>query len=450
MFIKIRKLPIRYVDEYKEQQLRFFRGRLKTMSITVLGLFMLTLTLAYILRMNVSHTNLIVSGFILALVCAAVVEATRRISDLISARLIGFLFCAGILFVLIYGPSSAGRTLNYGQFILSLFFITLFLPWSLRDVFVLIIFHFIAWFIYYSSEDLTETPLPETLFGPDPLINGTIHLFFSAVICLIIRFTNRQRDIDNFLLLKDLQDRRVKMDHEIRIASKLHQTLVPKSMTSSRAEIAVTYRPATALGGDYARYYFQDKDYLIFFVGDITGHGVPAALMVNRLHVEFLDLVQEERSPGVMLSRLNDFILKDFEDTSMYLSAVCGALDFKKKKMIYSNYGHPPQYLFRKKTEILKMEPQASLLGVKPNNGAVYEAEVPFSKGDSVLLFTDGILELKNPEGVQFGRERLERFLLKHGSLAPIEFNALFTEDLNVFSGKEYRDDILILNIRVY
>jgi len=450
MLISFQKIPSEHYEEYARDQLRFFQSRMRTLCLTVLGLFYFALFInlaAGIWDWNLNHY---VSIAVFTAISVFVLIDMRRTTNFQTARLIGFLFASGFLFVLVYAPSNDVRTFNFAQFILSLFFICLLLPWTLRDVVALIFLHFSAWFFYFLSRDLSGMEFPSTIFGADPFINGSTHLLFSAFICLRVRYKERQRDVANFLLLKDVARRQQSVDHEMRLAARLQQTLIPKSMSSKHADIAVTYRLAGALSGDYARFYYQNKDYLIFFVGDVTGHGVPAALMVNRLHVEFLDLVQEETSPGKILHRLNQFIMRDFEGTSMYLSAVCGALDFKKRKMLYSNYGHPSQYLVRKRSEINRLEAQASLLGVTPNDGRIYEESAPFSRGDFILLFTDGVIELRNSHGQMFGRERVEHFILRHGDLTPADFNALLVEDLEVFSGHQFRDDVLMLTIRVY
>lgn len=449
MLISLKKIPSEYYGEYTAQQLRFFRERLKLLCLVVVAIFYVTLCatiMAGIWHWGRTHY---VSVIVLTFSAVFVLIASSKTVDFQGVRLIGFLFASTCLFVLVYVPSTDVRAFNFGQFILSLFFICLLLPWTLRDVLALIFLHFSAWFFYYMSRDLSGMVFPQTIFGSNPFINGSAHLLCSAAICVVVRFRERQREIENFLLLKDLEMRQKSMEHEIHLAARLQQTLVPKSLTTKRADIAVTYRLAGALSGDYARFYFQDKDTLIFFIGDVTGHGVPAALLVNRLHVEFLDLVQEETSPGRILMRLNEFILKDFEGTSMYLSAVCGALDFKRKRMIYSNHGHPPQYLVRKRSEISRLEPQASLLGVNPGNGLLYEKEIPVNRGDFILLFTDGVLELRNTTGQMFGKERAEGFLIRHGDMTPSDFNTLLIQELESFSGHQFKDDVLLLSIRI-
>ena len=107
-----------------------------------------------------------------------------------------------------------------------------------------------------------------------------------------------------------------------------------------------TYLPVYYIGGDYTKFNFLEKDKLIFIITDVTGHGVPAALLVNRIHSEYERLAKEGYSPGELLRELNKFIEEDFGSSGMYLSAFCGLLDFKKMKLTYSNYGHPSQLLF--------------------------------------------------------------------------------------------------------
>ncbi|MCX5715352.1 MAG: PP2C family protein-serine/threonine phosphatase [Candidatus Omnitrophica bacterium] len=194
----------------------------------------------------------------------------------------------------------------------------------------------------------------------------------------------------------------------------------------------------------------RDMDNFILMISDVTGHGVSAALLVNRLHTEVEPLLKEGTEPGPLLKKLNTGILEDFKGTNMYISAFCGLLDFKKMKFIYSNHGHPPQYFYRiRESRIIPLDPQAALLGLLVSEPDAGERSIDFGKGDKILLFTDGVIEASNASGEEYGRVRLEEFMQKNHGLAPDTFNRELMGQLRAFRGEKFEDDIFILTIEI-
>jgi sigma-B regulation protein RsbU (phosphoserine phosphatase) len=202
------------------------------------------------------------------------------------------------------------------------------------------------------------------------------------------------------------------------------------------------------IGGDYAKFQFVDNDRLIFVIADVTGHGVSAALMVNRLHTEVELLIREGRSPGALLNELNDLIMKQFSGINIFLSAFAGLLDFKNMQLAYSNHGHPAQYIYHiRKSTVTRLSSQTTLLGLPNSEGKTYEHLLDFDKGDKILLFTDGVIEAKNKTAEPYGAERLERFIAENYTLGVEEFNQQLLNNLSNFKQGNFQDDIFILNI---
>jgi serine phosphatase RsbU (regulator of sigma subunit) len=288
-------------------------------------------------------------------------------------------------------------------------------------------------------------------------VEGLMFFAVATILCLIVRHTENVRNIENFVLFKDvekkgeeIQRKNEQMQEELELASRVHQTLIPESIKTKNADVTVSYLPMRQVGGDYARFRFLDKDRLGFIVSDVTGHGVPAALLVNRVHSEFEHLIEAEARPGGLLSKLNAFITKTFSGTGMYLSAFCGLLDFRHRKMLFSNYGHPPQYLYQVKgDQIQRFEPQTCLIGISNASGKIYEGEIGFEKGDRILLFTDGVIEAANIAGERFGSARLENYLRDNNQISCEEFNQKLVNQLNSFHPGDFEDDIFVLNIKI-
>jgi len=271
-------------------------------------------------------------------------------------------------------------------------------------------------------------------------------------VCYIVTSRERKRELENFIILKEVEKKNEQMHKELELATHVHNRLVPHSVSTDRADIAVTYRPMYYIGGDYAKFHFIDKDRLLFIICDVTGHGVSAALLVNAFNSEFERLVRTGKEPGTLLKELDRFIVEEFAETNMYLTAFCGLLDYGNKKFRYSSYGHPPQYIYRASdSDIKRVAAQTSMLGLPIEDEEIYQNEIPFYKGDQLLLFTDGVVEAKSRAGAEYGNERLEAFIRKNQFTQAELFNEELLAELGTFSGTDegFKDDILVLNIRV-
>ena len=188
----------------------------------------------------------------------------------------------------------------------------------------------------------------------------------------------------------------------------------------------------------------------VFIVADVTGHGVSTALLVNRLHTEVERLFREPPDPGRFLKLLDEFINEDFGKMGYYLSAFCGLLDFSRKKLVYSNHGHPPQMLLQSaNNKIILMEAQTLMMGIGMDAADLYSSETPFAKGDRLVLFTDGVIEAKDKTGELFGYERLEEFVKDSAGADVVEFNTSLTKRLDEFQSGIQNDDIFLLTIQV-
>jgi sigma-B regulation protein RsbU (phosphoserine phosphatase) len=325
--------------------------------------------------------------------------------------------------------------------LLAFFPSVLLLPWSLLEAIIIGIFTIVN---YAWISMATDTLVNDQIFGINIILLG-IATFIAAIV-------ERSEEIlrkKDFALRKEIEEKNSIMAKELDLAKKIHKGLIPQSARSELADIAVTYKPMLYMGGDYAKFHFTDKNKLLFILADVTGHGVSSALLVNRVHTEIERLVRESLMPGDILKSLDEFINKDFGKMGFFLSAFCGMLDFSRNKLIYSNYGHPPQILLQsKENKVVLMSPQTFLMGIGMEAGKVYSSEVAFAKGDRLILFTDGIIEAKDSKGEDFGQGRLEELTRSNIGLDVIDFNERLTQEVSRFQAGEQADDIFLLTIQ--
>ena len=207
-------------------------------------------------------------------------------------------------------------------------------------------------------------------------------------------------------------------DLDLELASKVQQLLFPKSSpVCSWACIGVKYRMANALGGDYFDFITLPDGCQALFVGDVTGHGVHASVVMALLYGFIHHSVRDQCDPPELVRQANGF-LRTFAERSVkfdhYFSSTLfyGLIDPQTRQLHYVNAGHPAP-LVRRGESVLSLDVTA------PPIGFFEQPEITFGRfqlqrHDRLLLFTDGITEMFDPEQQQFGRKRLAEVLLRH------------------------------------
>ncbi|MFC1576543.1 PP2C family protein-serine/threonine phosphatase [Candidatus Omnitrophota bacterium] len=447
------KVPKEHMAEFLAKETELIQSRVRLLSGLAIGIYLFVSLSSLVLAPDEFRPAEIPLGVFLVLGGFLILYLNNRAKSVSFAKLNAYLFTALLLIIL------SKVTIIYYEYVgvsASIFLFTLFLivftlPWNSFDVIPITLMHILAYtFLFvYSRQYLPEGV--SLAFDSRVFADGLVFLGMGFVLCLVIRKKETQRDIENFVLLKEVETKSNQMKKELELATRIHKTLIPKSISTDLVDVAVMYLPMYYIGGDYAKFHFIDKDKLIFIICDVTGHGVSAALLVNRIHTEFERLVQKHGEPGMLLKDLNDFIRKDFAGINMYLSAFCCLLDFTKKKLIYANYGHPDQYIYRvTKSDVEGLSSHAGLLGLFEKADEPYQHEITFANGDQILLFTDGVIETSGKDNIDYGQKSLENFIRKNYSLGVGPFNQKLMDELGAFvEEKGFRDDIFMLNIKV-
>ncbi len=457
-----KKIPDELKNSWKVERKLRLRQRIWVSCLAFSGTYFLSQVLSFLLRPDPVYVQKIYPYWILL---SAVMFLFMFVS--LRARSFWVLKLTAYLFITFYLGFFTFLALQHitdnffsmtNVLILMLFSISLVIHWQTLEILALTFMHLFTLMVYHVLSADSSPMVPGLFFSNPAYAEGLFYLILSGVICMVIRYHELTQETENFLLLKEIKGKNQEIERkneqmlkELELASRIHRTLIPESITTPQADIYVTYLPVSDVGGDYAKFHFLNENRLIFMISDVTGHGVPAALLVNRIHTEFHHLARESAAPGELLKNLNRFILKDFEGTGMYLSAFCGVLDFKEKRFMYSSYGHPAQYLYQvSASKVMRLESQTSLLGIDMGDWEKnYELETSFGPGDELLLFTDGVTETSNQSGEEFGGKRLENFLLSHSGMPAARWIEALIAELDAHRYKAFQDDIFILNIRV-
>jgi len=214
------------------------------------------------------------------------------------------------------------------------------------------------------------------------------------------------------------EHRLLAINKELEIARQIQSSILPREMPSiTGLEIAARYLPMGAVAGDFYDFLSLESNQLGILVADVTGHGVPAALIASMLKGAFAGQKAHAQHPEQVLVGLNEALCGRFEEhfvTAAYLYA-----DLDKKIVRYGGAGHPPLLLVgRLNGEARSIEQNGLFLGMFPE--AVYSSiEIPLQHGDRYVLFTDGLPETRNVKEEEFGILRCKQFVVSHSRLPP-------------------------------
>lgn len=235
--------------------------------------------------------------------------------------------------------------------------------------------------------------------------------------------------------------RLIDVEQELATARRIQNSIIPNSppgIPSLRLE--TRYQPMTSVAGDFFDFLTTGEHCLTILVADVSGHGVPAALVASMLKVCFAAQREQASNPAGVLAGLSGMLRGSLG--GQYVTAACAAIDVERRVITYAGAGHPPSLLLRSDTrEVVQLSENGLFIGPFPN--ATYaNIAVPFQQGDKLLLYTDGITEAAGPDGQEFGRERLEQLLLETRDLEP----AVFVERLfGQIASPSPQDDLTVV-----
>jgi serine phosphatase RsbU (regulator of sigma subunit) len=193
------------------------------------------------------------------------------------------------------------------------------------------------------------------------------------------------------------------------------------------------------VAGDFYDFFAVDDSGLTILIADVSGHGVPAALIASMLKVAFAQQANNAGDPAAVLRGLNTILTGI--PRGQFITAACACIDLKGQQITYSGAGHPPPILVRSGGDSLELLQNGLLLG--PFRQASYaNMAIPFQPGDCLMLYTDGIIEAAYVDGEPFGRERLRDFFASQRGFKPA---AIADALMNTLSTRGQQDDLTVV-----
>jgi predicted ester cyclase len=247
-------------------------------------------------------------------------------------------------------------------------------------------------------------------------------------------------------LAQEIRERE-RVEHELQVARSIQQASLPKEVPTLEGwRIVPHYQPAREVGGDFYDFFELDDGQLGLVVGDATSKGVPAALVMSSARSMLRAVAQTSNSPGEVLRRANDPLVADIPP-NMFVTCFYAILEPESGRLSYANAGHDLPYV-RHGSDTEELRARGMPLGLMP--GMNYEEkEVILQVGESVLFYSDGLVEAHDPKGEMFGFPRLRELVAEHGAEERSLGNFLL-EELYTFVGEswEQEDDITLLTLR--
>lgn len=224
-----------------------------------------------------------------------------------------------------------------------------------------------------------------------------------------------------------VQKRYGTLRQELSYARAIHESMFPNPITTGSVCFTYRYEPMRQIGGDYlfaSSCPTQDgtDTRLSVVLLDVTGHGIPAALTVNRLHgeIELLFADNPAVSPGEVLGRLNRYVHLTLARHSIYVTAICLRIDPQHNVIEFASGGHPPAFLRAVDGTVNNLDSTAFVLGACADNDFnPGQTSIPFGPGDSLIAYTDGATEARTETGQMLRIEGMRKLLASPGRVEP-------------------------------
>jgi serine phosphatase RsbU (regulator of sigma subunit) len=266
----------------------------------------------------------------------------------------------------------------------------------------------------------------------------------------IFRFSEEGKVVETWDSYDWLSLMRQSTEQELRLARSIQRASLPEEVPQLEGwQISPYYQPAREVGGNFYDFHFLTEGRVGLVVGDATGHGVPAALVMSTT-CGMLQLAAQElgsSSPGEVLSRVNETLFTRIP-SNMFVTCFYCILDPDRATLSYANAGHDLPYVLRGSSgDVEELRARGMPLGIMPGMG-YEENEIVLEEGEAALFYSDGLVEAHDPMGEMFGFPRLRALVAEHGKVGSLGDSLL--EELYSFVGEGWKqeDDITLLTLR--
>jgi len=274
--------------------------------------------------------------------------------------------------------------------------------------------------------------------------NLTAVVGFTFVVYVIQRYVRQREQLD-----KTVRQQRDQLLQDVELAAQVQRMFLPidRSVIPG-VEIAGMMRPARGVSGDYYDYRSIDEHTIQIVIADVSGKGVPAALLMSATAAAVQLEASEKRDMLEMVNRLNSG-LHSLSDSRRYVTLLLADIDARSRSLRYVNCGHNPALLFQAKThDVVPMKSSCFPIGMFESETCAINS-VNLTSGDILVLYTDGVTEAANLLGEEFGMERLSTLIRGGHTLSADGLMNHIVESVTDFSRDVgFEDDVTILVVK--
>jgi serine phosphatase RsbU (regulator of sigma subunit) len=267
---------------------------------------------------------------------------------------------------------------------------------------------------------------------------------FTFVVYVIQRYVKQQES-----LLRTVEQQRDDLLKDVELAGEVQRLFLPSGKPSvAGLEIAGMMHPARGVGGDYYDYFPTDSHTTQIVIADVSGKGVPAALLMSATAAALRLEANRDRDMLAQVARLNAEIAA-VSDPERYVTLLVAEIDTRERVIRYVNCGHNPALLFRAKTGVLtRLNASCLPIGLSPEEICELTMEEDLTSGDVLVFYTDGVTEAEDPLGEEFGMKRLSETVRLGSSMSAEDLMTNIYNAAADFCGDNFNDDVTILVVK--
>jgi phosphoserine phosphatase RsbU/P len=259
-------------------------------------------------------------------------------------------------------------------------------------------------------------------------------------------------EVNRVLKAKEIEEQLQTLNFDLDMAARIQSRILhqdfPVFSDDSRFDIFADMIPAKHVGGDFYDFFKYDDDHVVFFVGDVAGKGMPAAIYMAVCRTMLKAIGSEVGDPAGCLAKVNNMLIPE-SDITTFVTVFYGVLNVKTGDLSYCNGGHNLPYILSKDGSLNELEDVGGLLLGKFENAPYATGSVKLTPGDTIVTFTDGVTEAENDDESYFDEERVMAYLKKHpGKPLGKLVKGLFLEVMKFIGAATQSDDITVLSVR--
>lgn len=246
--------------------------------------------------------------------------------------------------------------------------------------------------------------------------------------------------------IEELKEKNDTLDFELDIAERIQLSILPDTQKLESYGVTLHYKPLYKVSGDFFDIAVRPNGTLAVLIADASGHGVPAAFLTILMKVFFSEFIGQASTPGELMQTINRSICRYLEGTGFYLTAFVVFIG-PEGRSSYCNCGHPPPLVVGGLSKPLELAGLSDVIGIIPDSENYSSHDVHLKVGQKLILFTDGLTELRNTEGEFLPADSLNELTVEYGDAEHSSLNGTILEFARRFQGDARLSDDLTLAV---